>query len=464
MLYESEYVKDDFVITIDTDSVVGNSIINTNYGDFLIEDLWEKSIEKHEYKEGKFIGYLPAYKAPSFNTQKEKIEMNNINFIMKHKVNKRMYKIKIDKKEVIVTEDHSIIVKRNNDYISVKPKNILKTDKIIKLIIRDCRKMSKIFNFIECSDFEIEDLGIQEIDVYDIEINNNHNFFANNILVHNSLFLDLYEFIKAQGLLEQWESLDDNERIEYCKKISSCVCDYVNTNSYEKTQIRDFNSQEHEYKISFKQEIVAKSGLFVAKKKYCLYIVDNEGVKPLDPLKVTGLEVVRSDTPIAVKPYLRSILIDILEDMTDEELKDKIYEYKNSLMSAVPEEIASNIGVHNINEYINSDGEYKKGTPRHLKGAAALKMLSESLGLQDKIEEIKEGEKSKVVYLKQNKWNIETLAFNNWIPEFTEAGLEIDYDKMIEKTFIEKVKMFLVPMKKEYLLEKTSDVFNDFFC
>jgi intein/homing endonuclease len=36
--------------------------------------------------------------------------------------------------------------------------------------------------------FEIEDLGIQEEWVYDIEIEDNHNFFANDILVHNSIY------------------------------------------------------------------------------------------------------------------------------------------------------------------------------------------------------------------------------------------------------------------------------------
>ena len=40
-------------------------------------------------------------------------------------------------------------------------------------------------NILE-NNFEIEDLGIQELDVYDIEVENNHNFFGNDILIHNS--------------------------------------------------------------------------------------------------------------------------------------------------------------------------------------------------------------------------------------------------------------------------------------
>ena len=50
---------------------------------------------------------------------------------MKHTVKKRMFKIKCDGKEVIMTEDHSIIVNRNGKNISVSPKDILKTDTLI---------------------------------------------------------------------------------------------------------------------------------------------------------------------------------------------------------------------------------------------------------------------------------------------------------------------------------------------
>jgi len=46
----------------------------------------------------------------------------------------------------------------------------------------------------EISDFEIEDLGIQEKWVYDLEIEKNHNFFGNDILVHNSVYITLDPF------------------------------------------------------------------------------------------------------------------------------------------------------------------------------------------------------------------------------------------------------------------------------
>jgi len=50
---------------------------------------------------------------------------------------------------------------------------------------------------ILCDDFEIIELGEQEIDVYDIEVEDNHNFFANDILIHNSVYVNCEPLVPA---------------------------------------------------------------------------------------------------------------------------------------------------------------------------------------------------------------------------------------------------------------------------
>jgi hypothetical protein len=56
----------------------------------------------------------------------------NVKRIIRHKVNKIQWKIKTKSgKEIIVTDDHSLIVFRNNQKIEIKPKNILVGDKVI---------------------------------------------------------------------------------------------------------------------------------------------------------------------------------------------------------------------------------------------------------------------------------------------------------------------------------------------
>jgi hypothetical protein len=64
------------------------------------------------------------------NTQH--LVFNNANYIMRHKVTKPKWKLKTKSgKEIVVTNDHSMIVFRNGSKIEVKPYEIQKDDKIL---------------------------------------------------------------------------------------------------------------------------------------------------------------------------------------------------------------------------------------------------------------------------------------------------------------------------------------------
>jgi len=117
----------------DTDSCEGSTIIKTENGDIKIEDLYKQINGKliiDDKLNNNFIKECNNKKAYGVNDEKE-IVLEDINYIMKHKVKKRMYKIKVKNKEVIVTADHSIIVLRNEKLIGVKPGEIQKTDKVL---------------------------------------------------------------------------------------------------------------------------------------------------------------------------------------------------------------------------------------------------------------------------------------------------------------------------------------------
>jgi hypothetical protein len=60
------------------------------------------------------------------------LRFNNVNYIMRHKVSKPKWRLKTKSgKDIIVTNDHSMIVFRDGEKIEVKPCEILKTDKIL---------------------------------------------------------------------------------------------------------------------------------------------------------------------------------------------------------------------------------------------------------------------------------------------------------------------------------------------
>lgn len=119
------------------------------------------------------------YKVLSYNIQENKIEFKRIlNFYKISIANKKLLLIliKVENKmyRIICTDDHRFFVKNLNMYI--------KADELLEnyeLIINDTNniyigKLFKKVQYIHTEKF-----------VYDIEVEDNHNFFANNILVHN---------------------------------------------------------------------------------------------------------------------------------------------------------------------------------------------------------------------------------------------------------------------------------------
>lgn len=115
----------------DTDSVVGSTIINVNGKDISIEDYYNQVSENYIKYDDFNNDYVKVVKNDKALAYDNGIVQNNIKYVMKHKVNKRMFKIKYQEKEVIMTEDHSIIVNRNGKNIDISPKDIQKGDKII---------------------------------------------------------------------------------------------------------------------------------------------------------------------------------------------------------------------------------------------------------------------------------------------------------------------------------------------
>ncbi len=274
----------------------------------------------------------------------------------------------------------------------------------------------------------------------------------------DSLFIRLGHYFKD---IEDFTNADDQGKIAMILDFSAMLEKYVNDKTFTNTQLIDYNSQVRDLKIRFKQEIVAKRALFVKKKKYAYWMVNEEG-NPCDELSVTGLEIVRSDSSEAVRERLKVVYSMIMKGNSDDELISTITRYKKELRDVAPEEIAANIGVNNIHKYL-STGVPIKGTPWHVKGVYNYRKLLKRFDLRNDYEDIYEGNKAKVVYLKKNKFNVDTLTYQRWPKEFDEHII-VDYDKMIDKFFLKKIGFLMAPMGKLKLLtsgerEKTLSAF-----
>jgi len=275
----------------------------------------------------------------------------------------------------------------------------------------------------------------------------------------DSLFVKLGEWIVDQGY-KDWNILNDDEKIELIKKISACMEQYIDNRIFNEIQLQDYNSQVDDFKIAFKQEIIAKTALFVKKKKYAYWLLNEEGVSK-NEIKVTGLEIVRSDSSEAIRPRLKSIMEMIMKQYSDEEIGRTLRKYKKELNQLDPEALAANIGVNGINKYL-SMGSPKKGTPWHVKGVYNYRLLLKELGVQDKYEDIHEGLKAKVIYVKKNPYNIDTITFHDWPKEFNDV-VQYDLETMIDKFFVKKIRLLLNPLNKEAIIDSNIDAIKAFF-
>ena len=277
----------------------------------------------------------------------------------------------------------------------------------------------------------------------------------------DSLYIRMDDFCEQRLGKEVWKSKTDKEKVNIIDEISECINDYINEKVYNTVQLEMYNSTVEDFRIKFAKEKIAKSGLFIAKKMYsvrCLWIEGDY----VDKISTTGLTIVRGDSSEAIRYRLKDIMYMIMNDLPEKDIQSKISKYKKELQGVNPEELAANIGVSHINKWLSKDDKAIKRTPWHVKGAINYRHLLETLKLEDKYEEITEGMKVKVVYIKANPYNMETISFYKWPKEFEEV-IQVDKEKMIEKFFLNKVGILLEPMNKLYMISLESEEALDLF-
>ena len=104
------------------------------------------------------------------------------------------------------------------------------------------------------------------------------------------------------------------------------------------------------------REIVADRGIFVTKKKYAVNVYDKEGKRKdkegkMGDVKVTGLDIKRSDTPKFIQEFLMKVLTLVLAGREREEVVAAIREFKEYLQTLQPWEKGSPKGIKKLTSY-----------------------------------------------------------------------------------------------------------------
>lgn len=271
-------------------------------------------------------------------------------------------------------------------------------------------------------EFVIEDLGIQDIYVYDIEVDEVHNFFANDILVHNSIYVDLDNVV--QPLIKKNVLKDTQHLIDIIDKFCENNLQKAINDGFEEL----FNyMNNYENLMHMDREVIScpelgsegLGGFWTGKKRYALNVYDSEGTRYAEPkIKILGLETQRSSTPSIIREVLKGDIKAILQK-GESALHKRYKDFKESYENYHYTDIADVSSVNDIEKY-SINGEPAPKTPSQVSGVLLYRKLVSQNNIKDALP-INDGSKVMIMPLmEQNPWQAKWFS---WL-----SGTEIPKD------------------------------------
>jgi DNA polymerase elongation subunit (family B) len=222
--------------------------------------------------------------------------------------------------------------------------------------------------------------------------------------------------------------------------------------------------------IAAGRELVASKGLFITKKRYAVLYYDKEG-KRVDTegkagkVKAMGLDLKRSDTPVFVQDFLSDLLYMVLTGMTEEEVLEKISEFRAEFKSRPGWEKGSPKRANNMTKY--TEEENKKGKtnmPGHVRASMNWNRCRDMYG--DKYSmHITDGAKVIVCKLKSNPLGYTSIAYpvdELRIPEWFKE-LPFDSEAMEATILDQKIDNLIGVLDWDVQSTETTNTFNRLF-
>ena len=204
--------------------------------------------------------------------------------------------------------------------------------------------------------------------------------------------------------------------IEKCIQLMDQVCEQANT-TFPEFMLDAFHCPKSRSDvIAAGREIVAKSGLYITKKRYAALVVDNEGFrtdtdgKP-GKVKAMGLDLRRSDTPVFMQQFLSEILLMVLTDVPQEEILERITVFRKEFSERPGWEKGAPKRANKVGHYRRlEEKQGKANMPGHVRASINWNTLKRMNG--DKYsQEIVDGMKVIVCKLKQNPLGYTSVAY-----------------------------------------------------
>ena len=257
----------------------------------------------------------------------------------------------------------------------------------------------------------------------------------------------------------EYKTFDQNRMAQEVNIIADETQSFLNS-FYDLLAERFFCIPKDKHRFEIKKEYISKAGFWVAKKRYAQWMILKNGI-PCDKLDVKGLDVVRSSFPKAFQDYMSGMLKDILMGKDNDYVDKKLLDFKKSMMTLPVNKIAKGGAIKELSKYDNGKwrkdsglqiANFEKGTPAHVKAGISYNRLLKFFDCPFKHEPIRDGDKVKWVYLRQNPLGLETVAFKDYndpkeIMDFVEQY--VDRDMIFKAELENKLDDFYKALKWE---------------
>ena len=251
-------------------------------------------------------------------------------------------------------------------------------------------------------------------------------------------------------LFPNFESLSDKEKDSKLEKVALAYQDII-SEDYDRLAKECFNVNSH--RLEMKTECVIRSAYFRAPRRYAQWITKQEGINK-EILDIKGLEFMKANFPPILGDFFNKILEQVLKGETKENILSQIKKFKTQILSGkIPvAKLGNPTAVKKLKKYTGKSSrageiftELLKGAPAPVRAAIRYNDLLKLWQLDKKYNQITMADKIKWIYLKDNPYKIEALAFLDYdMPDKIKEFLDryANKEKVFESILLNKLEGF----------------------
>ena len=271
-------------------------------------------------------------------------------------------------------------------------------------------------------------------------------------------------------LYPNFEEFSDAEKDDILEKVALKYQDII-TNHYNILAKECFNVDEH--RLEMKTECVIRSTYFRATRRYAQWITKQEGIAK-ESLDIKGLEFMKANFPPILGEFFNDILKQVLKGATHSHILEQIKVFKKQILdNTIPlNRLGNPTAVKKLEKYQGKNAragemftEILKGAPASVRATIRYNDLLRLWQLDKKHNYITQADKVKWIYLKDNPYKIEALAFFDYdMPDKINEFLlkYADRQKIFDSILLNKLEGFFSDLEWNLDLNPYKKAF-DFF-